>query len=90
MNCQYCGNDVGNRVICPYCGHKVFQDVHMHNDYYDNFMGNTTIPVRMQEGGSQREMRKYLRNIDTWGLMSVILLTGIFIVEILRLIIELI
>lgn len=89
MNCQYCGNEMGNREICPYCGHASYRKVSVQKDYIGNGYQGETIPIRMQEGRDARDIKRYLKNIETWGLMSVILLGGIFVIEILRMILML-
>ena len=84
MICPYCGNETGDKLICSYCGHKVYENPQTGN-YYDGMGNNTTVPTRYPMGlGGDPEIKKRLRNIDTWGLMILVLLAGIFILELLR------
>ena len=55
--------------------------------FHSNPVDDMTLPVRNQiQNGqfSDPEIRRRLRNIDTWSLMGVVLLGGIFILELLR------
>ena len=85
MICPYCGNETGSKVICSYCGHRVYDDAR--NPGYPPGMGdNATLPVNTSGSGlgQDPEIRKRLRNIDTWGLMGLVLLGGIFLLELIR------
>lgn len=84
MICPYCGNETGNKVVCSYCGHKVY-DNPQNGNYYVDMSEDATVPSRGQNGLMvDPEVKRHLRNIDTWGLMSLVLLGGIFILELLR------
>ncbi|MBR3172044.1 MAG: hypothetical protein IKF22_12505 [Lachnospiraceae bacterium] len=85
MKCPYCGNETGNNTVCPYCGHRVYE-TEGHHTYYTDI--NPTVPVNYSEKSTDAATRKHLANIDTWGLMSVILLAGIFIIELLQLLMQ--
>jgi len=85
MKCPYCGNETGNNTVCPYCGHRVYE-TEGHHTYYTDI--NPTVPVNYSEKSTDAANRKHLANIDTWGLMSVILLAGIFIIELLQLLMQ--
>ncbi len=80
MVCSHCGNEIGNSRICPYCGTDSIPSGQLY------FMQDSrTVPVSYQEPVKSRKADKHLQNIEMYGLMSVILLAGIFIVELLQL-----
>ena len=82
MQCPYCGNEMGNGDICSYCGHRVYQTAGQHT-YYTSI--DRTVPVTLEVMEEDSDIERHAANCDTWGLMTVILLAGIFILDLLRL-----
>lgn len=78
MICPRCKCEIGNQPRCPYCG-ATFRTVDVTNTY--------TTPIRSQE--EPKSSNRHLANIDTWNLVSVVLLSGIFITDILQLVLQL-
>ena len=78
MICTHCGNEIGNNRICQYCG----TDSAPSGQLY--FMPERTVPVNYQGSARDRKTEKHLQNIEMYSLMSVILLAGIFIAELLQ------
>lgn len=92
MKCPNCRCEIGNLTTCPYCGAILYrrpraqprQQTEMDN-------GRTTQPVHVTptrpvhvKRSDQRKDR-HLANCDTWGLLCVILISGVFILELLQL-----
>lgn len=74
MVCPKCKCEIGNQTRCPYCG-TVLQSA----DY--------TIPAnQMQQTARDPESGYHLANVDTWNLIQVVLLSGIFLTNILELV----
>lgn len=84
MICSNCGNEIGNMEQCPYCGMMTRGDTY-------RVSGQTTIPVQWKTGndGGNPEDTRHLRNLDRWSLIQIILIAGIFILELLQLIFSL-
>lgn len=80
MICPKCRCEVGNQKSCPYCGTVFYQDP-MQDYTQQVYPQNNPVPPENQE--------RHAANIDTWGLVSVVLLGGIFITEILQLVLQL-
>lgn len=78
MICPKCKSEVGNQSSCPYCGTVFYQDPRR---------ADVTTPVNKID--EQRGKDHHAANIDTWGLVSVVLLSGIFLTEILQLVLQL-
>lgn len=85
MICPNCKCEIGNLSVCPYCGVQV------------QLPGGTkTIPITMQQPRQQQvyvpdlyqqgKQNRHFRNIDTWGLMTVILLAGMFVMQLLEIV----
>lgn len=77
MLCQNCRNEIGNQDICPYCGADS-RTVPIYSD--------KTKQTQEKDPGLTRQDRRHLANLDTWGLLCVVLLAAIFLLELLRLI----
>lgn len=77
MLCQNCRNEIGNQDICPYCG----ADSRTVPVIYDK-----SKQVQDTDFGFTRQDRRHLANLDTWGLLCVVLLAAIFLLELLKLI----
>lgn len=98
MRCPNCGNEIGYMDTCPYCGTRVQQSRqgYQQGSYrqgdgfqqgnYQQADPNATMPVGWNSGERKREQNRdrHIRNVDTWGIMTVILLAAIFIVELLQ------
>lgn len=85
MICPNCKCEIGNLSVCPYCRLQV--------------QGTKTIPIPNRRISKQNQVfaqdiyqqnnsLRHLHNTDVWGLMSVILLGGIFVLELLQLILQ--
>jgi len=72
MICPTCKNEIGNQSRCPYCG-TVLQSA------------ESTIPIG-QPQPRDGESGRHMANIDTWSLLQVVLLGGIFVTNILELV----
>lgn len=72
MICPTCKNEIGNQSRCPYCG-TVFQPV-------ENTVQISQPQTREADNG------RHISNIDTWSLLQVVLLGGIFVTNILELV----
>lgn len=82
MRCPNCRCEIGTLEVCPYCGVR---------------LRNPTRPVPRQEPRptpsvyraerSNARTNRHISNIDTWSLLTVVLLGGIFVVELLQLIV---
>jgi len=81
MLCANCGNEIGNMDQCPYCGMKIRDDTY-------RMGGQTTIPVQWKTGNDPVNMEdsRHIRNTDRWNLIQIVLIAGIFILELLQLI----
>lgn len=95
MRCPNCGNEIGYMDTCPYCGTRVQQSAQQgsyrqgdgfQQGNYQQGDPHATIPVSWNSGERKREQNRdrHIRNVDTWGIMTVILLAAIFIVELLQ------
>lgn len=82
MICPRCRCEVGNQRKCPYCGTHLqkFQTYEVDN--------NVTQPINPNIC-QQDPIKKHVSNIDTWSLIEVVLLVGIFITSIMQLILQL-
>jgi hypothetical protein len=80
MICPKCRCEVGNAKSCPYCGTVFYQDPMQ--DY-------TQKVIRQDQPAPSGNQDRHASNIDTWGLVSVVLLSGIFISEVLQLVLML-
>ena len=76
MICPRCKSEVGSQSRCPYCG-TVLQTV----DY--------TIPVNQAQKTVAETEDRHLANVDTWSLIQAVLLSGIFLTNILELVLML-
>lgn len=72
MICPTCKNEIGNQSRCPYCG-TVFQTV------------ENTVQINQPQTRESDNVR-HMSNIDTWSLLQVVLLGGIFVTNILELV----
>lgn len=83
MICVNCGNEIGNMEQCPYCGIQMRPDTIRAG-------GQTTVPVQWKTGQDTVNMEdsRHLRNMDRWSLIQIILIAGIFIIELLQLIVS--
>lgn len=82
MICPRCRCEVGSQRKCPYCGTHLqkFQTYEVDN--------NVTQPINPNIY-QQDPIKKHVSNIDTWSLIEVVLLVGIFITSIMQLILQL-
>ncbi|MCD8069695.1 MAG: hypothetical protein LUE87_12600 [Lachnospiraceae bacterium] len=78
MVCPNCHSEVGTLRECPYCGQKMPRAQGTDDSTYDF---EATIPLEDAEKQS-----RHMGHMDVWGLMTVILLGGIFLMEFLQLI----
>lgn len=81
MICPRCRCEVGNQIKCPYCG------THLH-EYRNAGILDATVPVN-QNAYQDDSLKKHIANIDTWSLINVVLLGGVFVTNILQLILQL-
>lgn len=99
MTCPNCRCEIGNLTVCPYCGARQ-RSVRTTPVTRPNQPGTVTPvqtrtpaptknvqtrPVYRSEQSGGRANR-HMSNIDTWSLMCVILLAGIFVMELLQLV----
>lgn len=89
MKCQHCRREIGRVAICPYCGARQngYRSAGVPSspgapdtERADNTAGEQ-YPLR-----SGRRQERRLANLETMGLLSVSLLGGIFVLELLQLI----
>lgn len=79
MICSNCGNEIGNMEQCPYCGVKMRPE--------SSYSGEEkTVPVywNPENSAESTEISMQLRGIQKWLIMQVVLLAGIFILELLQ------
>lgn len=92
MKCPNCHCEIGNLTTCPYCGVILYRRPRAQpKQPTENDAARTTQPVRVtptkpaQVNRSDRRRERHLANCDTWGLLCVILISGVFILELLQL-----
>lgn len=69
MKCPNCGNEIGNHPICPYCDQPV-----------PVIAAGPTIPIIERPANEQSH---FVRDMEKWLLVIVILLAGIFLLNVL-------
>lgn len=81
MRCPKCRCEIGTLEVCPYCGSRVYNPTR-------------TVPVREPQqmsvyrtDRSSQHTNRHISNIDAWSLLCAILLGGIFVMELLQLIV---
>lgn len=82
MKCQKCGSEIGYSLSCPYCGAQYGSGQNPTNPVTVQREGAQTNPISPR---TERRQERRLMNLETLGLLSVILLTGIFVLELLQL-----
>lgn len=99
MTCPNCRCEIGNLAVCPYCGARQRSArttpvtkpapprtaAPMQTRAPAPAKNMQTRPVYRSEQSGSRANR-HMSNIDTWSLMCVILLAGIFVMELLQLV----
>lgn len=90
MKCAKCGCEVGNRPVCPYCGGTVYIQGAAWNG--ENHGGPTTMRAGEFHGSGRsgpdvRELERRLKSLETKLSLTIILLCGVFALEILTLVI---
>lgn len=97
MICPNCRCEIGNLTVCPYCGarQRSARTTPVTRPVPPTAAAPTqtrapaknvqTRPVYRSEQSGGRANR-HMSNIDTWSLMCVILLAGIFVMELLQLV----
>lgn len=92
MKCPNCRCEIGNLTTCPYCGVILYRRPRAQTRQPpENQAARTTQPVRVEPTKpvyghrSDQRRERHLANCDIWGLLCVILLSGVFILELLQL-----
>lgn len=100
MKCPNCRCEIGNLTECPYCGARLYRRTESQYARSTTPVGRSapTIPVPTRQVQAQKvrpkaapitaeqRMMRHLNNIDTWGRVCAVLLSGIFALQILQLI----
>ena len=96
MICPRCRCEVGNQRKCPYCGTHLqkFQTYILVKSRNNKCNRLAQCGFRIQQPINhniyqQDPIKKHVSNIDTWSLIEVVLLVGIFITSIMQLILQL-
>lgn len=81
MRCPKCRCEIGTLTVCPYCG---------------TLVNNPTRPIQpaapqrpsvYRSDRSSQHTNRHISNIDAWSLACAVLLGGIFVMELLQVII---
>lgn len=86
MRCPNCRCEIGNLKSCPYCG-MVLYSAPPTNQAYTRPASRrpaTTPAARPSVSNLERRKERHLANLDTWGLLCVVLLGGIFVLQLLQ------
>lgn len=90
MKCPNCRCEIGNLMTCPYCGAILYRraDTTQPSGIVSPRTTQpvkpaTTRPISSERYEQRRE--RHLTNLDTAGLLCVVLLSGIFVLELLQL-----
>lgn len=92
MKCPNCRCEIGNLMTCPYCGAILYRRTDT-TQPAGSTHPRTTQPVRpavtrpVSSDRSEQRKERHLANLDTAGLLCVVLLSGIFILELLQLLV---
>ena len=93
MKCPNCRCEIGNLMTCPYCGAILYRRAEP--TQAPGARSRTTQPVRTTPvrpaptNRSEPRRDRHLANLDTSTLLCVILLSGIFILELMQLLMNL-
>ena len=83
MKCPNCRCEIGNQPTCPYCGRVIYQTIRRASE------DNGTSQFRVLQSALNR-LHRSLTAIELRSRLAVILLTGIFVLQILLVLISII
>lgn len=94
MICPNCRCEIGNLAVCPYCGMRQRNagTTPIRPQGTTQVRNRQAVPMQTKNSDmksvyrSEQGNNRHMSNIDTWSLMCVILLAGIFVMELLQLI----
>lgn len=98
MRCPNCRCEIGNLMTCPYCGVTVFRSAvprtepcpPTNADWHKRTTPtNKQLPPTVSWGAREKRLERHMENLDLWGLLCVILLVGIFVLELLQFLVAL-
>lgn len=94
MKCPNCRCEIGNLMTCPYCGAILYRRTDT-TQPAGTASPRTTQPVQsaptrpISSDRYEQRRERHLANLDTATLLCVVLLSGIFILELLQLFVNL-
>lgn len=98
MRCPNCRCEIGNLTTCPYCGVRVFRSSvsrtepcpPTNTDWHKRTPSANRQTTSMTSWiTSDKRLERHMENLDLWGLLCVILLVGIFVLELLQFLVAL-
>lgn len=91
MRCPNCRCEIGNLKTCPYCGNVMYATPPTNKVGYTQMVDRRPVssPTRSAISNLERRKERHLANLDTWGLLSVVLLGGIFVLQLLEFVMQL-
>lgn len=95
MKCPNCRCEIGNLMTCPYCGAILYRRTDTTQPATGSRGGRPTQPVHpaatrpVSDNHGEQRRERHLANMDTATLLCVILLSGIFLLELLQLLMNL-
>ena len=88
MKCPNCRCEIGNLTTCPYCGVVLYRRPSAGRAPQAPPRVGQPSPRTPARSRSDQRRDRHLANLASWGILTVVLLSGIFVLELLQLLLQ--